>query len=120
MDVFLNASINAVQRNGTTCTYVKVQTGTYDVETGSTTGSSETSYPDIKMYKRHLKTSQYSYPNLIGKDVGIFYLANSGLSFTPAVKDKIVFNSQTYIVDSFENCMAHGQIVLFKIVAVRS
>jgi hypothetical protein len=119
VDVFLNASINAVQRNGVACTYVKVQTGTYDVETGSTTGATETSH-SVVMYKKHLKTNQYSFPNLIGKDVGVFYLANSELLFTPAVKDKIVFDSQTYLVDSFENCMAHGQIVLFKIVAVRS
>lgn len=115
---FLQASISAIKRNGAQDTYTKVQTGTYNVETGSVTNT-PTNYT-VWMYKRHVKTNQYSYPNLIGKDVGIFYLANDALAFTPAVKDKITWMTQVYIVDSFEAHMAHGQVVLYKVVAVRS
>lgn len=115
---FLLASINAVKRNGLSCSYIKVQTGTYNVETSSVVNT-ETTYSVIA-YKKHIRTSQYSYPNLIGKDVGIFYLANDSLGFTPSVKDKIVYNGNTYVVDSFEDCVAHSQTVLYKLVAVRT
>jgi restriction endonuclease S subunit len=115
---FLLASIDAVKRNGLSCNYIKVQTGVYNVETGSVVNT-ETIYP-VVMYKKHIKTSQYNFPNLIGKDVGVFYLANYQLTFTPSVKDKIFYDNQTYIVESFENCVAHSQTVLFKVVAVRT
>ena len=116
-DRFLQASIDAVKRNGSQETYTQVQTGTYNVETGSVTNT-ETNHT-VWMYKRHVKTSQYSYPNLIGSDVGIFYLANDALVFVPAVKDKIIWGGKTYTVDSFEEHIAHGQVVLYKVVAAR-
>lgn len=115
---FLNASIDAIKRNGAQCTYTKVATGTYNVELGSVTNT-ETNYT-VWTYKRHVKTSQYSYPNLIGKDVGIFYIANDALAFVPAPKDKILWNGVTYLVDSFEEHMAHNQIVLYRVVASRN
>ena len=115
---FLLASIDAINRNGIDCSYIKVQTGVYDIETSSVTNT-EVSYP-VRMYKKHVKTNQYSYPNLIGKNTGLFYLANYQLAFTPYPKDKIIYNNETYIVDSYEEGAAHSQVVLFKIVAVKS
>lgn len=115
---FLLASIDAIKRNGAQCTYTKVQTGVYNVEVGSVVNS-ETDYT-VWSYKRHVKTSQYAYPNLIGKDVGIFYIANDALAFVPAPKDKILWNGNTYLVDSFEEHMAHNQIVLYRVVASRN
>ena len=114
---FLQASIDAIKRNGIQETYIQVQTGVYNVEAGSVTNT-EVNHT-VWLYKRHVKTSQYSYPNLIGKDVGIFYVANESLGFTPAVKDKISWGGNTYTVDSFEAHMAHGQVVLYKVVAAR-
>jgi hypothetical protein len=115
MSQFLRAAIDAVKRNGISCTYLQVTEGTYDVETGATINT-ETPFTVI-MYKKPIRTSQYSYPHLIGKDVGLFYLANDCLGFTPSVKDKIVWNSITYIIDSFEDHSAHSQVILYKIVA---
>jgi hypothetical protein len=114
----LLASIDAVKRNGLSCSYIKVQTGAYDVEAGSVTNT-ETTYT-VTCYKKHIKASQYNFPTLVGKDVGLFYLANDSLTFTPAVKDKILYNGEEYIVDSFEEGLAHSQIVLYKILAVRT
>lgn len=115
---FLHASIDAVNRNGITASYIKVQTGAYNVETGSVQNT-ETTFT-IKTYKKHIKTSQYSYPNLIGKDVGVFYIANYLLGFVPAPKDKILYNGVTYLVESYEDCAAHSQTVLYKVLATRA
>ena len=115
---FLLASIDAVNRNGIDCNYIKVQTGAYNIETGSVTNT-EVIYP-VKMYKKHIKTNQYNHPTLVGKNVGMFYLANYNLTFTPSVKDKIFYNNETYLVDFYEDGMAHNQIVLFKILAIKT
>lgn len=115
---FLAASIDAIKRNGALCTYTKVAIGTYNVELGSVTNT-ETNY-SVWTYKNHIKANQYSYPTLIGKDAGIFYLANDALVFTPSPKDKILWNGQTYVVDSSESHMAHNQVVLYRVVASRN
>lgn len=115
---FLDASIDAVKRNGLQATYTKVQTGTYNVESGLVTNT-ETNYT-VWMYKKHIKSNQYNFPNLIGKDAGVFYLANDSLAFTPSPKDKILWNGQTYIVDSYEAHMAHNQVVLYRVIASRN
>jgi hypothetical protein len=115
---FLLASIDAIKRNGTLCTYTKVQVGTYNVETGSVTNT-ETPY-SVYTYKKHIKSNQYSYPNLIGRDAGVFYIANNALAFTPAPKDKILWEGNTYIVDSYEAHSAHSQVVLYRVVASRN
>jgi hypothetical protein len=115
---FLQSSIRAVNRNGVSCSYLSVATGTYDVETGSVSNT-ETPYT-VVMYRANLRTNQYSYPTLVGKDVSLFYLANNALLFTPAVKDKIIYNGNTYTVDSLEEHMAHSEIILYKIIAIRT
>ena len=114
---FLLASLKAVNRNGTDCTYVSVAEGAYNVETGSTTNV-ETSYT-VKMFKKHLKANQYNYPNLIGKDAAMFYLVNDHLGFTPAINDKITIGSLTYKVDSIQEHYARGDLVLYRLVTVK-
>lgn len=117
MNPFLVAAKNAMVRNGTTCSYIAVAEGTYNVETGSVTNT-ETTYT-VKMYKRHIKINQYNYPNLLGKDAAMFYLVNDSLAFTPGINDKITFGSDTYTVDSIQQHYARGQLVLYRIVAVK-
>lgn len=115
---FLLASIDAIKRNGAQCTYIQIQTGVYNVEIGSVTNV-ETPYT-VWTYKQHIKTSQYNFPNLIGKDAGTFYIANDALAFVPSVKDKILWDNQTYIVESYTSHMAHNQVVLYKVIASRN
>lgn len=115
---FLLASIDAIKRNGITASYIQVTTGAYDVETGSVINA-ETPHV-VTLYKKHIRTSQYNYPTLVGKDVGVFYLANNSLTFVPAPKDKIDYNGSTYLVESIEDGIAHSQIVLYKILAIKT
>lgn len=114
---FLRITINAILRHGSDCSYIAVQEGTYNVETGSVTNT-ETTHA-VRMYKKHINASQYNYPDLVGKDAAMFYLANSSLGFTPAVRDKIVFNGVTYMVDSIQEHAAQGVVALYRIIALK-
>lgn len=114
---FLVAAKNAINRNGSTCSYVVVAEGTYSVETGSVTNV-ETTH-SLKMYKKHIKATQYNYPNLIGKDAAMFYLVNDSLGFTPGINDKITFGSDTFTVNTIQQHYARGELVLYRIVAVK-
>jgi hypothetical protein len=115
---FKQATISAVNRNGVSCSYTSVATGVYDVEAGSVTNT-ETTYT-VTLYRKNIKTNQYNFPTLVGKDVSLFYLAVDSLAFTPAVKDKILYNGKEYIIDSFEEHMAHSEIILYRLLAVRT
>jgi len=115
---FLVAAKNAMNRNGTVGTYIAVAEGVYNVETGSVTNT-ETSY-QIKMFKKHLKATQYNYPNLIGKDAGMFYVVNDSLAFTPNHQDKIVFGGVTYSIDSIQEHYARDALILYRLIAVRA
>lgn len=114
---FLASTKRSIDRHGQLMTYLSVVEGQYNIETGSVTNT-ENSY-SVKMYKKHIRANQYNYPNLIGQDAALFYLANSGLTFAPAVRDKIVIDSVTYVIDSIVEHRTNGQIVLYKMLAVR-
>ena len=114
---FLRITINAILRHGSNCSYIAVAEGAYNVETGSVTNT-ETTYA-VRMYKKHINASQYSYPDLVGKDAAMFYLANSNLGFTPTVRDKLVFNGVTYMIDSIQEHVAQGVVALYRIIALK-
>lgn len=117
MDKYLEIAVRAINTQGKTCSYTKVTEGSYDIETGSTTNT-ETSY-SVKMYKKHIRATQYNFPNMIGRDSALFYLANNSLSFVPANKDKITFDSVTYTIDSITEHAADGLVILYKILTVK-
>ena len=117
MNQFLISTKSFIDTNGISCTYTAVQEGTYNVETSSTTNT-ETAYT-VKMYKKHIRASQYNYPNLVGKDAAMFYLTNDSLTFTPAVRDKITFSGVTYTIDSIQEHSALGAVILYRIIAVK-
>lgn len=117
-NIFLKASVDAINLHGNSYTFTSVSAGVYNIETGKTTNTS-TNYT-VAMYKKHLKANQYNYPNLIGKDAALFYLANNSLLFAPKPNDKIVDGSSTYIVDAVYEHRAKNAIVLFKILAVKA
>ena len=109
-----------------------VSEGNYNIETGSTINT-EFSFP-VKMYKKHIRANQYNFPNMIGRDSALFYLAANErpapgeLGFIPAPKDKIYLFTQfddvlpdgpTYKVDSVTEHAADGLVILYKILAVR-
>lgn len=114
---FLNSTVRMITLNGSPMTYTSVSEGTYNIETGSTTNTA-TDYT-VTMYKKHLKTDQYNYPDLIGRSAAAFYLANQNLDFIPAVRDKIIVNAEVFEVQSIIEHRARGQLILYKIIAAR-
>lgn len=117
MNKYLRAALQQINQHGQVCTYIAVLEGSYNVETGSAVNT-ESTY-SVKMYKKHLRATQYNYPNLVNKDAALFYLVNYNLAFTPAVKDKITLGSDIYTVDSIQSHTAEGAVVLYRIAAVK-
>ncbi len=118
MNLMLLAAKDSLKRFGAPGKYTRISAGVYNIETGSATSTS-TEYT-IQMYEKNIKISQFNYPNLIGKSASIFYVCADAITFAPQPQDVIEFNSIKYVVDSYTNHMAHGQVVLYKILAVRS
>lgn len=114
---FLASTKRSIDRHGQTMQYLSVSEGQYDIETGSTTNT-DTTY-NVKMYKKHVRANQYNYPNLIGQDIALFYLANSSLQFVPALRDKIVVNSVSYTIESIVEHAANSEVILYKLLAVK-
>lgn len=114
---FLRATKQLLQLHGKPAIYSRISAGVYDIETGSTTNSS--SDISLQMYKKHLRANQYNYPNLIGKDAAVFYVAVDALTFTPKARDYITFDGVKYNVDSYSEHAAHGMVVLYKILGVK-
>jgi hypothetical protein len=114
---FLNSTTRMIDQHGQSVTYTKVTEGTYNIETGSTTNT-DTTYT-VKMYKKHIKSNQYNYPNLIGRNAALFYLANQALAFVPETRDKITVNGEVFEVEAIVEHSARGQIVLYKLIAVK-
>jgi hypothetical protein len=117
MDRYLAITLRAINQHGKNCNYIVVTEGTYNIETGSTTNT-ETTHA-LKMYKKHVRANQYNFPNMIGKDSAVFYLANNNLTFKPTAQDKITFDSVTYTVDSVMEHAADGAVILYKILTVK-
>jgi len=118
MNDFLNASLDLVKEFGAACTYSKVQQDAeYDVETG-TVITSEISY-NIIAYKKHIRANQFNYPSLVGKSLAMFYVANN-LAFKPEPNDGIIYDGSRYSVEDVQEVHAEGQIVLYKLLGVKS
>lgn len=115
---FLVSTIRLIKENGLACSFVRVQEGIYNFDTGAVTNT-ETS-TDIKAYKRHITANQYNYPNMIGKELAEFYIASSNFTTKPTPTDKIVFSGETFSIISVREYHARGQLVLYTIIAVKS
>ena len=113
---FLIAAKRAIDRHGKNYTYKRITQGTVDLNTGGVSNTSSDSV--IKMYKKQIKATQFNMPNLIGKEVAMFYIAGDAIAFVPKVKDKIVDGSKIYTIDSFQSHEALGAVVLYRVVAV--
>ncbi|MGL5077415.1 MAG: hypothetical protein ACRDBG_16530 [Waterburya sp.] len=115
MNPFLRASEQLVNRHGIDSTIIAITEGVYD-ETTLTTTNAEVSHV-VKLFKNHIKSSQYSYPNLMGKEITEFYLANNNLVFIPKVRDLVIFDNTTFNIEQVQEHHARGQIVLYTIIA---
>ena len=117
MDRYLSALLKAMSQHGRLCTYSSVVEGSYNIETGSVTNT-ETTY-SVKTYKKHIRATQYNFPNMIGRDSALFYIANNNLAFVPKVKDKITIDNVVYNIDSIIEHSADGLVILYKILTVK-
>ena len=118
MNPFLISAKRLVDRHGKNCSLIKVTEGELNTET-MTVSNTETSYT-VKMFKNHIKANQFHFPNLVGKDSAEFYLVNSGLTFVPESKDKINYDNVIYTIDSINENHARGELVLYRLVAVKN
>lgn len=98
--------------------YTVVQEGTYDVNTSTVTNTETVS--SFKAFPKKVRVSQYNFPNLIGKEVVEFLVAGDSLLSAPSTQDKIAYDGDTYVVDSYMKHTALAQVCLYKIIAVKS
>ena len=115
---FLTATQGAIARHGIDLSYTsKSQTGSYNVETG--TVSETVTTVTLKMYPKQVIANNYNFPTLIGKEVVMFYLANTGLTLVPKLNDTIIYKTHVYTVQSFQEHLANTQVALYRIIAIR-
>lgn len=114
---FATAVQGALQRHGTDMVYSSVSTGVYDVETGGTINTSVDF--TLRMYPKQIIANNYNYPTLVNKSVVMFYLANPPLAFTPKLNDAISYRNFVYRVQSYQEHVVNGQVVMYRIIAVR-
>lgn len=115
MNNFNKVVINAINRHGVLATYSVQLEGVYDLNSGTTTNT--TNNYSVKMYMKQYIANQYNFPNLIGKESAMFYLSAEGLAFVPSTNDYITFNSKTYRIQSVMKHSANGSIILYRLVA---
>lgn len=114
---FLNVTKQMLALHGQSGTYTRVSAGVYDIAAGGTTNTSTDT--TIQVYKQHIKANQFNSPHLIGRDAAMFLIAGDALGFIPKVKDLIVFQNETYVVDSFREHFANGEVCMYKLTAIR-
>lgn len=117
MNSFLQSASMLINLHGETCTYIKITSGTYDPNTGSITNSE--SNITLKAYRKHIKATQYNYPNLVGKNAVLVYITSDSLVGAPSINDKITFGTETFTVDSFQQHAALGEVCLYRVVCVK-
>ena len=117
MNAFLASTKRMIQKHGMNLVYNSVTTSAYNVETGSP--SKTVLAFNTRMYPRHLIATVYNYPTLVGKETYEFYLTNDNLGFYPKFNDEINYQDTVYRVQTYQEHVALGEIVLFRIIATR-
>ena len=118
MNKYLSATIRMLNRHGLNVTYNSITKSTYNPETGK--ALSNTNSFTIKSYPRQVVATQYNLPDLIGKELVEFYIANYVLNFVPKVGDEIIYKQKIYRVHKLEEHFAEGSLVLYKALSVKA
>ena len=117
MNPFIKAAKELVYPNGLTIIYKSIGEAGYDYETGQVTNTSvETT---LKAFPKALKVSVYNFPSLIGKNASEWLVVAPDLPSTPKPLDKILKGSEVFTVETYSEHVAEGQVVLYKIIAVK-
>lgn len=117
MDWSVGATKRALQRHGQNLSYSTIARVVDPIE-GTVTETLTTS--SLRIYPKPVQVNQYNYPTLVGKTVVQFYLAADGLTFTPKPSDEITYQGEVYRINSYQNFTAHGKIILYKLLGVKS
>lgn len=118
MNYFQAATQRAIDTHGKNCTYTRNSTESYDPVTGTVTNTS--SSVTVKAYKKHIRATQYNYPNLVGRESAMFYIYAEDIVFIPVPNDAITWQTQKYTIDSVQSHEAFGAIILYRLIAVKA
>lgn len=116
MNRFLASSKHLINRHGLDLKYVSISSFTDPITRITTKQRLEFIH---RIYPKQLIANQYNFPNLIGKDSVMFYLANDSLGHLIQVGDEIEYKGQIYRTTSVQETVAHGEIVLWRIVGLK-
>ena len=117
MGQFQQTVNSRIAAHGLNISYIVLVEGGYNVETGTNTNTENTYV--VKAYPKNAKATQYSNPNLIGKQIVEFLISQEELIVTPSNTDKIIYKGTAYTVDSYKEVTAEGSVVLLKVLAVK-
>ena len=117
MNPFIQAAKELIYPNGISIAYSSVSTGSYDVETGSTSSTSVETV--LKAFPKGFRASQYSFPALIGKNVSEWLVVAPDLPSIPKPLDKILKGTEVFTVETYSEHVAQGEAVIYKIIAVK-
>lgn len=118
MNKFLYNTKKHIARHGVTIDFINVEEGVYDIETSTVTNTETVT--QIKAYPVAVQVSQYTFPNLIGKEVIKFLIAGDALTTKPAPMDKIVYKSNTYTIEQQQDYTALGEVCMQHLIAVKA
>lgn len=118
MGQMLEATKRLIYRHAITASYKSTIGGTYNVSTGQVVNGETTYTP--KIYKKHVKATTFYQPSMIGKEISLFYLVATDIPVRPKVGDKIVYASDTFIVDSFTEHIAEGAVCAYVLLGVKA
>ena len=117
MNPFIISAKELIYRNGINITYNSINISDYDVETGSV--QETTSSTSLKGFPKALKANQYHHPNLVGKTASEWLIVALDLSSIPKPNDTILKGVEVLKVDSYSEHYADGEVVIYKIIAVK-
>jgi hypothetical protein len=118
MNLFVISTNRMIDRFGANVTFRRIVNGAYNFDTGAV--SSTQVDTTAKAYKRQIEASQYNYPNLIGKEVAEFYAKASLFTEKPTVNDKVVSGTDTYTVQRVSEHGAMGEVILYRLLCVKT
>lgn len=118
MNPFTNTARRMIELQGRMIVYKSVVDGEYDPQTSLVT-KTVTDY-NVKAYKKQIKISHYSNPNLVTKDTADFYILVQDLNTSPKPQDLIFDGEFEYTVDSFVVYEARGEKIYYKVLAVKA
>lgn len=114
---FITAAKKLIYKNGIQITFVKVQEGDYDADTGSVTNTE--TQTTVIAYPEEVTANQYNFPNLIGKVVTKFSVVSVDLGYKPLANDKIIIGTDTYSVVTVKDIVARGESVIYLVNAIK-